>query len=79
MNMNSRWKLEIKGLNQEPTLLHAEPIPDIMTDYVKTATDELARRCALSEEQMIFESSADFVLERIRDVCDKILRSRRES
>lgn len=77
--MSDRWKIEIVDINAQPTILRACPNVEVMTDYVQKTIDELNRRLLMAEEQMIFESSPDSTLERIRDVCDQILRSRRES
>lgn len=75
---NTRWHLRLKDIETLSPTVSAEPIPDVMSEFITDAVDELRRRIMLAEERMIFEASPDDALKRIRDVCDEILASRIE-
>lgn len=72
-----RWKIEIKDLNGDLTILHAEPSAEIMAEFVTEATRELNRRILMAEEQMILGSSSTEVLTRIRNFCEIEIERRR--
>jgi hypothetical protein len=67
--VNDRWKIQIKDLNHEPSILCAEPEFEKLTEFVMDAVNELRRKCAIAEEHMIFGSSPTETLIRIRDFC----------
>lgn len=69
------WKFSKQNLDGKFLIL-AEPVMEEMQDFIGYAANELTRRCALAEEQMIFEASPTHVLERIRDFCDGELKKR---
>ncbi len=76
--MKTRWKFEIKDLNNEPTILVGKPEEE-MIKFVDDAVRELSRRCAIAEEQMIFKSSPTETLIRVRDFCEQEIKRRAES